>query len=145
MLREWIPYCLYWRLFGDRRRFGTRVQEEDEDYAAWQKCMGKFYVDTQKKGIGKVVNHWGFRILEHVDLASKAVLEIGPGIIDHTRVLARDTDPLRRRGRAGSLPGPSHPGFAGQGDPHGGGHPHRRQLPSLRGPVHGYHHCFPST
>ena len=43
----------------------------------------QFYLDNQKGTIGGKVNHFGFKILQFLDLSNKRVLEIGPGLIEH--------------------------------------------------------------
>ena len=83
MLRKALPYSLYRILFGDRRRYGLRIDPGDEDYLCWQSNMERVYRDNQKGTIGRIVNAWGFKIFDRIDFDKKNIIEIGPGIIDH--------------------------------------------------------------
>ncbi len=84
MIYKYLPYFLFKPLFGDRKKFGLTIDENDSDYKLWQnECYLKFYADNQKGTIGKYVNNMGFKIMTHVDLSDKIVLEVGPGSIDH--------------------------------------------------------------
>jgi SAM-dependent methyltransferase len=78
-----LPHALSARLFGDRRRFGLEIREDDPDWAAWQALYWDFYRQTQGQGPGKIVNDAGYRILDHVDLAGRRLFEIGPGTLPH--------------------------------------------------------------
>jgi SAM-dependent methyltransferase len=49
----------------------------------WEACYGRFYDASQRHGIGRRVNEAGYRVLAHVDLNQRVVLEIGPGEILH--------------------------------------------------------------
>lgn len=83
MIYKIMPYFIFRRLWGDRRRYGTRVDFNDPDFKSWLSHCVKFYKDTQKGLIGGIVNHFGFKVLKRVPLQDKKVLEIGPGIIEH--------------------------------------------------------------
>ncbi|OGT09888.1 MAG: hypothetical protein A2X77_04785 [Gammaproteobacteria bacterium GWE2_42_36] len=84
MIYKWLPYFLFKPLFGDRRRWGLKADPNDADFKQWSSnCYMQFYHDNQKGTIGSMVNHYGFRIMRHVDLTGKRVLEVGPGIIEH--------------------------------------------------------------
>jgi len=83
MLYKYIPYSLFKRFFGDRKKYGSKICPEDEDYKKWQKNYVKFYTEVQKGSIGKIVNHYGFRIMKHLDLSGNNILELGPGVIEH--------------------------------------------------------------
>jgi len=72
-------------LFGDRRRFGLEIQEHDPDWVEWQTFIPEFYQQTQKQGLGKIVNDAGYEILHQVDMNGKNVLEVGPGSLPHRR------------------------------------------------------------
>lgn len=84
MLYKHLPYFIFRRLFGDRRRFGAELDETDSDYRIWKENYLRFYTDNQKGAIGSVVNRWGFSIIRGMDFTGKRVLELGPGIIEHT-------------------------------------------------------------
>lgn len=80
-----LPSCLVSPLFGDRKRFGIIVQAGDPDWLNWQDAYMDFYQNTQKQGVGNIVNEAGYRIFNSVDLAGKKVVEIGPGVLPHMR------------------------------------------------------------
>jgi SAM-dependent methyltransferase len=80
-----LPTLLARPLFGDRCRFGLEVRKDDPDWQEWQKFYLRFYENTQKQGIGKIVNDAGYEILRRIDLTDKEVLEIGPGNLPHLR------------------------------------------------------------
>lgn len=84
MLYKYLPYFIFKPLFGDRERFGLKTDHSDEEFLRWQNDYYLlFYNDNQKGGIGKAVNHLGFKIIDGIVLTEKIVLELGPGSIDH--------------------------------------------------------------
>ena len=78
-----LPDLLAKRLFGDRKRWGLKVQPDDPCWKEWEKAYLDFYVANQRQSIGNSVNHAGYAIMGKVDLEGKRVLEIGPGQIAH--------------------------------------------------------------
>lgn len=80
-----LPRALKTPLFGDRERWGRSPDETDPEWRDWLKNYFTFYAETQKSGVGKIVNDSGYRILGAVDFTGKRVLEIGPGILPHRR------------------------------------------------------------
>ena len=84
MIRNYLPYFIFKRLFGDRRKYKNKFFSNDSDWLKWNEFWAKdFYYNKQHKGIGSIVNNWGYRILLGVDLSGKTVLEIGPGSLPH--------------------------------------------------------------
>lgn len=84
MIYKYLPYFVFKPLFGDRKKWGLQTDFEDKDFRKWQdECYLEFYEDNQKGSIGTTVNHFGFKIMEQIDLTDKVVLEVGPGRIDH--------------------------------------------------------------
>ena len=83
MVYKILPYCIFRNLFGDRKQFGLIIQKNDPDFKEWTKNYEKFYNDSQKGSIGKIVNHYGFKVVEKLDYTNKSVVELGPGIIEH--------------------------------------------------------------
>lgn len=79
-----LPYFLAKPLFGDRRRYGTVVDDSDPDWKYWiQHAYLDFYDQTQRGSIGEYVNQAGYEIMRAVNLDGANVLEIGPGLIRH--------------------------------------------------------------
>jgi SAM-dependent methyltransferase len=85
LLHKFLPESIKIPLFGNRKKYGLFPLENDEDWNLWLKQFYyQFYKDTQKKGVSKIVNDSGYKILKNVDMVNKFVLEIGPGDIPHS-------------------------------------------------------------
>lgn len=82
-IAECLPYAVKAALFGDRRRHGTAIQEEDADWQRWRALDLRFYDENQRESLGAIVNAAGHKIMKHVQLEGKIALEIGPGSLDH--------------------------------------------------------------
>ena len=78
-----FPDFIATRLFGDRQKFGLDVNYNDSCWKEWERYYLDFYYSNQKQSIGKIVNQAGYKIMRHVDLSNKKILELGPGDIDH--------------------------------------------------------------
>ncbi len=86
MLYKILPYWIFEPLFGDRKRWGLKTDYQDQDFLTWQnESYLQFYQDNQKGKIGTVVNHYGFKIMQYIDMTNKVILEVGPGKIEHIR------------------------------------------------------------
>jgi SAM-dependent methyltransferase len=85
MIRNFLPYFIFRRLFGDRRKYQNKFSENDSDWLIWSKFWEEFYETTQQSGVGAVVNNWGYKVLLDVDLSGKTVMEIGPGNLPHIK------------------------------------------------------------
>ena len=83
MIYKYLPYFIFKPLFGDRKKWGLKIVKDDYDYLKSLENMQKFYNDTQKGGVGKTVNHFGFKIINQIDLNDKIVMEVGPGCNEH--------------------------------------------------------------
>ena len=86
-IRKLLPEALRVPLWGNRRRWGLVVDEDDPSWKEWQKTNIDFYVQNQREGIGTKVNDAGYRVMADIDLSGKRVLEIGAGDIRHLRWL----------------------------------------------------------
>ena len=84
MIRPWLPDAASIPLFGDRKRFGRTPRSGDPDWMRWEQFLPTAYDATQRRGIGKVVNDAGYRIMRAIDLDGCRVLEIGPGELPHS-------------------------------------------------------------
>lgn len=78
-----LPYSMSKRLFGDRQRFGKVPDVTDPSWQEWLRRDFEFYIANQRTSVGLTVNRSGYRVVRHVDLAGKKVLEIGPGAVEH--------------------------------------------------------------
>lgn len=81
---KYLPFFIKKILFGDRKNYRAEDERDtDPDWNKWQKCYWDFYQNTQKAGVGKIVNDAGYRILNHINLEKTRCLEIGPGTLPH--------------------------------------------------------------
>ena len=87
LFAQFFPLPLKNILFGKRKIYGTKVDENDKDWIEWLKIYNDFYTNTQKKGVGSFVNNTGYKILKKIDLTNKTILEIGPGSMHHLNYL----------------------------------------------------------
>lgn len=83
MLRKILPKKFNNILFGDRNFYGVRYIADDEDWIKWNKFYQNFYLNTQKKGVGNIVNEWGYKVLKKISLNKKIIFELGPGNLPH--------------------------------------------------------------
>jgi SAM-dependent methyltransferase len=82
-IAQHLPYPVHAALFGDRRRHGTAIRTDDADWQRWRALDLRFYDENQRESLGAVVNAAGHKIMQRVQMAGKAALEIGPGSLDH--------------------------------------------------------------
>jgi SAM-dependent methyltransferase len=83
MIRKYLPKKLNSILFGNRKLYRTKIIEKDADWKNWLKFYDKFYNETQKKGVGNIVNEMGYKILKKINFNDKVALELGPGNLPH--------------------------------------------------------------
>ena len=82
-IRKIMPDSIAKVLWGDRKKWGLIVQEDDPCWREWGGVYLAFYGQNQRKGVGVRVNDAGYRIMSSIDLSDKVLLEIGPGDIRH--------------------------------------------------------------
>jgi SAM-dependent methyltransferase len=82
-LRNWLPNSLRAQLWGNRSKWGLTIDPDDPCWQEWQQTYGKFYSANQREGVGIRINDAGYRVMSHIDLTGKRVLEIGAGDIRH--------------------------------------------------------------
>lgn len=87
MLYPYLPYFIFKRLYGDRRKYGSRVDYSDPEFKIWKDKYFEFYKNYCEKGIGHFINHSGFKIINKLKFNSKIVLEVGPGLVDHVNYI----------------------------------------------------------
>lgn len=83
-IRNLLSEKLNSALFGDRKKYGLIADHEDRDWQEWEKIALEAYAQTQHKSIGKIVNHSGYKVLKKINLNNKSILEIGPGMLEHS-------------------------------------------------------------
>ena len=81
--RSFMPRFLRNLLWGNRERWGLKINPADVDWEKYQEVLGLFYSATQRSGIGSIVNDAGYQVISGVNLADKVILEIGAGDIKH--------------------------------------------------------------
>ena len=84
-IRNYLPYSLKKRLWGDRKQFGLIPDKKDKCWKEWSEIYSKFYIENQRNNIGNFVNDIGYRIMSKIDLKDKRILEIGAGDIRHMK------------------------------------------------------------
>lgn len=84
-IRNYLPYSLKKRLWGDRKKFGLTPNKNDTCWKQWSKTYSKFYIENQRNNIGNFVNDIGYKIMSEIDLNGKKILEIGAGDIRHLK------------------------------------------------------------
>ena len=84
MINKLLPYFIYRRFWGDRKKYGLIFDNEDSEWKIWtQKAYTDFYQNTQQKGMGNLICCMEHQVISRVDFSQKKVLEVGPGIIRH--------------------------------------------------------------
>ncbi len=86
-IRNILPYPIYKRLFGDRRKYNLYPDNMDKDLAFFKSQKLDFYNNTQQKGVGDRVSRMAYSVVRRVNFAGKKVLEIGPGVIRHLQYI----------------------------------------------------------
>ncbi len=91
MIQKVFPYTISRRLWGDRKYFGNKIDDNDPEWLIWQeKAYTDFYQNTQQKGIGNAISQMAYPVVSQIDFSGKRVLEIGPGIIRHLEYIQSD-------------------------------------------------------
>ena len=84
IIAPYLPPSIARSLYGDRQRFGIVPNYDDPDWQEWESiAMPIAYQALQRRSIGAVVNQAGYRVMRHIDLNGRHVLEIGPGDLPH--------------------------------------------------------------
>jgi 2-polyprenyl-3-methyl-5-hydroxy-6-metoxy-1,4-benzoquinol methylase len=91
MIREILPYFIFKRLFGDRKKYNNINFQKDKDWIKWQKSIFHTYLVERNHGIQKFVEQQGYKILKGINFKKKKILEIGPGVLPHLQYM--DTFP----------------------------------------------------
>lgn len=87
-IRRIVPYSIYKKIWGDRKKFGLQPEVQDSDWIVWlEKGFTDFYQNTQQHGIGDMVSRMAYPVISRIDFKGKQVLEVGPGIIRHLRYI----------------------------------------------------------
>ena len=83
-IRKIVPYPVYKKIWGDRKKFGLQPDVQDFDWEVWlEKGFTDFYQNTQQSGIGDMVSRMAYPVIGRIDFGKKQILEVGPGIIRH--------------------------------------------------------------
>ena len=85
MIRNNIPKKWSDFLFGDREKYGKKIDFNDKDWQKWIKINNTFCNLAHKKNIYSFVNNLGYKIVSKIDLDNKSIIEIGPGSIPHKK------------------------------------------------------------
>ena len=82
-VRKILPHFLRSRLWGNRKRWGLAIDEQDPSWSEYLEILPKFYLETQRSTIGTRVCDAGYSVMASINLTGKRVLEIGAGDISH--------------------------------------------------------------
>lgn len=85
MIRTVLPEVVKKPLFGDRKKYQIDINDTDLDWIKWLAFYNDFYEKTQKNGLGKIINDWGYNVIKEVNLEGSYVLEIGAGNLPHIK------------------------------------------------------------
>ena len=58
-----VPRAVFAQLWGDRDRWGRTPRTDDPMWDEWLSTYANFYDQTQRVGIGRVVNGAGYRVI----------------------------------------------------------------------------------
>lgn len=95
MLRDVLPYGIFKILFGDRKKYGTRMEKDDPEFKYWTEKQFDFYSENQTKGIGRFISDWGYKVIDKLDFYGKTVIELGPGTLPHEKYIRRNSKPKK--------------------------------------------------
>ncbi len=85
MIRNYLPYYINKKLFGDRDRYGKKPNLNDSEWIYWRKNYLHFNNVLQKSFLPKFINSFNYKILENIDFKDKVIAELGGGIGDHNK------------------------------------------------------------
>jgi SAM-dependent methyltransferase len=85
LFRKIAPRRMSGALWGQRDRWGPVPDRSDSTWLEWCEVSGQFYDQTQKQGIGRLVNDAGYKVMRRIDLDGRRMLEVGPGSIQHAK------------------------------------------------------------
>ncbi len=83
MIRNFLPYFIYKKLFGDRRKYQTKIKVNDKDWKLWLAHIEKIYSLREESLPGSIINYFSYNVMSSINLKNKIVLEIGPGNLNH--------------------------------------------------------------
>ena len=85
MIRKYLPYFIYKRLFGDRRKYYDKFDKDDRDWLSWIDNITATYEHRDKSLIDKLIKKNAYKIIQNslIDFQNKDIIEIGPGFLDH--------------------------------------------------------------
>ncbi len=83
MIRNYLPYFIYKRFFGDRIKYKTKIKTNDKDWKLWLAHIQDIYSLREESLPGSIVNYFAYNIMKSINLKNNTVLEIGPGNLNH--------------------------------------------------------------
>ena len=85
MIRKYLPYFVYKRLFGDRRKYYRKFDKDDQDWLSWINTITATYEHRDKSLIDKLIKKNAYKIIQNslINFHNKDIIEIGPGFLDH--------------------------------------------------------------
>ena len=64
MIRNFLPYFIYKKLFGDRRKYKTKIKVNDKDWKLWLAHIEKIYSLREESFVGYIINHFAYNIMK---------------------------------------------------------------------------------
>ena len=86
MIRKFLPYFIFKRLFGDRKKYKNINIHNDKDWKKWKNSVIKEY-GRRDQTIQKVLENQGYKILKEISFRNKKILEVGPGLLPHIKFM----------------------------------------------------------
>ena len=87
-IRTILPYFIFKRLFGDRKKYSNYDKTKDKDWILWCKKRHFFY-EKKSNPLLKFIENKGYLQLRSVNFSNKKILEIGPGLMPHFKFIKK--------------------------------------------------------
>ena len=65
MIRKYLPYFVYKRLFGDRRKYHCKFDKNDQDWLFWINTITATYEHRDKSLIDKLIKKNAYKIIQN--------------------------------------------------------------------------------
>jgi ubiquinone/menaquinone biosynthesis C-methylase UbiE len=93
MIRKYLPYFIYKRLFGDRKKFYNNFNSKDKEWKKWIKYIVRTYSLRDKTLVDRIIKKASYSILKNkkiINFNNKTILELGPGRLEHLKIWNKD-------------------------------------------------------
>jgi hypothetical protein len=93
MIRKYLPYFIYKRLFGDRKKFYNNFNSKDKEWKKWIKYIVRTYSLRDKTLVDRIIKKANYSILKNkkiINFNNKTILELDPGRLEHLKIWNND-------------------------------------------------------